>query len=73
VDEAAALPVTDAAKGERVVAHVESSTLTAERLMQLCREQLSPREVPAEITVTRRLPRNARGKIDRAALPGEGR
>jgi acyl-coenzyme A synthetase/AMP-(fatty) acid ligase len=41
--------------------------------MQLCREQLSPREIPAEITVTRRLPRNARGKIDRAALPGEGR
>jgi acyl-CoA synthetase (AMP-forming)/AMP-acid ligase II len=73
VDEAAALPVTDAAKGERVVAHVESSTVTAERLMQLCREQLSPREIPAEITVTRRLPRNARGKIDRAALPGEGR
>lgn len=72
VDEAAAVPMADPVRGERVVAFVESATLNQEQLMQRCREGLSPREVPAEIRVMR-LPRNARGKIDRAALTGAAR
>jgi acyl-CoA synthetase (AMP-forming)/AMP-acid ligase II len=73
VDDAAALPVEDPAAGHRVIAYVESSSWTPERLLQVCRERLSPREVPGEIRVTPRLPRNARGKLDRAALGSLGR
>ncbi len=73
VEEAAAVPVEDPVRGHRVVAYVETAEYTTERLMQLCREQLSAREVPSEIRVRERLPRNARGKLDRAALAGEGR
>lgn len=72
VDEAAAVPLADPVKGERVVAFVETATLDQEQLMQRCREGLSPREVPAEIRVMR-LPRNARGKVDRTALAGAAR
>ncbi|HLY12248.1 MAG TPA: class I adenylate-forming enzyme family protein [Planctomycetota bacterium] len=76
VDDAAAVPVEDPARGHRVVAYVETSTHTRERLLELCRERLSEREVPSEIRVMGRLPRNARGKLDRGALlvlAGEGR
>jgi len=68
VDEAAAVPVEDAARGHRVVAYVETSTHTREQLLQLCRERLSEREVPSEIRIMGRLPRNERGKLDRGAL-----
>ena len=68
VDEAAVLPVDDPAAGHRVVAYVETSSWTEERLLQVCREKLSAREIPGEIRVTPRLPRNARGKLDRGAL-----
>jgi len=60
-------------RGHRVVAYVETSSHTKERLLELCREKLSAREVPSEIRVMARLPRNARGKLDRAALAGEAR
>jgi acyl-CoA synthetase (AMP-forming)/AMP-acid ligase II len=73
VDEAAAVPVEDPLRGHRVVAYVETTAQTTDRLMQLCRERLSAREVPSEIRVVGRLPRNARGKVDRAALAGGGR
>jgi len=76
VDDAAAVPVQDPARGHRVIAYVETSTQTRESLLQLCREKLSDREVPSEIRVMGRLPRNARGKLDRgalSALAGEGR
>src|SRR5579862_1162038 len=76
VDDAAAVPVEDPARGHRVVAYVETSTHTRERLLELCRERLSEREGPREIRVMGRLPRNARGKLDRGALlvlAGEGR
>jgi len=76
VDDAAAVPVDDPARGHRVVAYIESRTHTCERLLQLCRERLSAREIPSAIRVMGRLPRNARGKLDRgalAALAGEGR
>jgi acyl-coenzyme A synthetase/AMP-(fatty) acid ligase len=68
VDEAAAVPMDDPAAGQRVVVYVETSSWTEERLLQVCREKLSAREVPTEIRVTARLPRNARGKLDRGAL-----
>jgi acyl-coenzyme A synthetase/AMP-(fatty) acid ligase len=73
VDDAAALPVEDPARGHRVVAYVETSAYTEERLLQICAEKLSAREVPSEIRVVSRLPRNARGKLDRAALGALGR
>jgi acyl-coenzyme A synthetase/AMP-(fatty) acid ligase len=68
VDEAAAVPMDDPAAGQRVVVYVETGAWTEERLLQICREKLSAREVPTEIRVTARLPRNARGKLDRGAL-----
>jgi acyl-coenzyme A synthetase/AMP-(fatty) acid ligase len=73
VDEAAAVPVDDPAAGHRVVAYVETSSWTEERLLEVCRERLSAREVPGEIRVIPRLPRNARGKLDRTALGSLGR
>lgn len=73
VDDALSLPMEDAAAGERVVVYVESRVHTPVRLMELCREKLSAREVPGEIRVMERLPRNARGKLDRAALAGASR
>lgn len=68
VDEAAAVPVEDPVRGHRVVAYVESSRHTEAGLLDLCRERLSAREVPSEIHVLGRLPRTARGKLDRSAL-----
>lgn len=68
VDDAAALPVEDPARGQRVVAYIETGAYTEARLLEICREKLSAREVPSEIRVLGRLPRNARGKLDRAAL-----
>jgi acyl-coenzyme A synthetase/AMP-(fatty) acid ligase len=76
VDDAAALPVEDPARGHRVVAYVETSAHTPERLLEICRQRLAPLEVPSEIRVVGRLPRNERGKLDRSALTalaGEGR
>jgi acyl-CoA synthetase (AMP-forming)/AMP-acid ligase II len=68
VAEAAALPQDDAARGHRIVAWVESSQQTPDRILAACRERLQPREVPSEIRVMDQLPRNGRGKLDRAAL-----
>jgi long-chain acyl-CoA synthetase len=68
VSDAAVVPVGDAARGQRLVAWVESETRGPGELLALCRAKLSPREVPAEIRVLPRLPRTSRGKVDRAAL-----
>ena len=73
VDDAAAVPVDDPARGHRVVAYIETAAYTESKLLELCRERLSPREVPSEIRVMDRLPRNARGKLDRSALGSLGR
>lgn len=73
VDDAAAVPVEDPARGHRVVAYVETTAHTKEKLLELCRERLSAPEIPSEIRVLDRLPRNARGKVDRAGLAGGGR
>ncbi|HEX7900200.1 MAG TPA: class I adenylate-forming enzyme family protein [Planctomycetota bacterium] len=68
VAEAAALPLEDAARGQRIVAWVESSQRTPSDILAACRERLQPREVPSEVRVVEQLPRNGRGKLDRAAL-----
>jgi fatty acid CoA ligase FadD36 len=73
VDEAAAVPVDDPVRGHRVVAYVETAAYTEARLFEICRERLSAREIPSEIRVLDRLPRNARGKLDRSALGSLGR
>jgi fatty acid CoA ligase FadD36 len=73
VDDAAAVPVEDPARGHRVVAYIETAAYTEARLLEICRERLSAREVPSEIRVMGRLPRNARGKLDRPALGSLGR
>jgi fatty acid CoA ligase FadD36 len=73
VDDAASVPVEDPARGHRVVAYVETAAYTEARLLEICRERLSAREVPNEIRVMGRLPRNARGKLDRRALGSLGR
>ena len=68
VDDAAVLAVEDPARGQRVVAYVESAARTEAQLMEACRAALSAREVPSEIRVVARLPRTGRGKLDRSAL-----
>jgi acyl-coenzyme A synthetase/AMP-(fatty) acid ligase len=68
VDDAVAVPVDDPARGHRVVAYVETTAHTGARLIEICKEKLSAREIPSEIRVVDRLPRNARGKPDRTAL-----
>lgn len=73
VDDAAAVPVDDPARGQRVVAYIETGAYTEARLLEICREKLSAREVPSEIRILGRLPRNARGKLDRSALGSLGR
>jgi acyl-coenzyme A synthetase/AMP-(fatty) acid ligase len=72
VDDAAAVAVEDPARGQRVVAYVETREHTEAGLLAICREKLSAREVPAEIQVVTRLPRNARGKPDRSTLSRGG-
>ena len=68
VAEAASLPVEDPARGQRIVAWVESREQTPDRVLAACRERLQAREVPSEVRVVAQLPRNGRGKLDRAAL-----
>jgi long-chain acyl-CoA synthetase len=68
VGDAATLPVEDRARGQRLVACVETSAHTPQALMELCRARLSAREVPSEIRCLERLPRTPRGKLDRSAL-----
>lgn len=68
VGDAAVLPVEDPVRGHRLVACVESDTHSPGSLLELCRARLSAREVPSEIRVVGRLPRTARGKLDRSAL-----
>ncbi len=68
VDDAVALAVEDPMRGQRIVAYVETTAHTPAALLELCRSRLSAREVPGEIRVSDRLPRNPRGKLDRAAL-----
>jgi long-chain acyl-CoA synthetase len=71
VDEVAVVGLSLAAgEGETVRAVVACApgSLGAPQVLRWCRERLSPHKIPRSIVLVRALPRNARGKVDRAAL-----
>jgi acyl-CoA synthetase (AMP-forming)/AMP-acid ligase II len=70
VDEAAVLGVPLAGAGEllRAVVACRPGSLTAGEVIAWCRARLSAHKVPRSIILIEALPRNARGKLDRAAL-----
>jgi len=75
----AVLGLADERLGERVVAAVEfdaGASITDEELAEHCGRELAKYKVPERFVVFAALPRNAMGKVDRAALraqfPEEG-
>ncbi|HYO12667.1 MAG TPA: class I adenylate-forming enzyme family protein [Thermoanaerobaculia bacterium] len=81
VDEAAVLGVTVPGRpGEvlRAVVACPPGRLTAEDVVSWCRSHLSAHKVPRSVILVPRMPRTARGKLDRPALlalgadPGRG-
>jgi acyl-CoA synthetase (AMP-forming)/AMP-acid ligase II len=70
VDEAAVLGVPLAGAGEllRAVVACRPGSLTAGEVVAWCRARLSAHKVPRSVILIESLPRNARGKLDRAAL-----
>jgi acyl-coenzyme A synthetase/AMP-(fatty) acid ligase len=69
VDEAVATAEPDAARGERIVAHVVlRADGCADRLRAFCRREMPRWMQPARIEVHDRLPRTAAGKYDPEAL-----
>ncbi|XXF81133.1 o-succinylbenzoate--CoA ligase [Myxococcaceae bacterium GXIMD 01537] len=72
VREAAVVGVADARWGEVPVAFVvpRSGGALPEGLAQWCRESLAGFKVPARFEALEALPRNAMGKVERAALRG---
>jgi long-chain acyl-CoA synthetase len=70
VDEAAVLGVAVPGRGEmlRAVVACRPGGLTAGEVVAWCRERLSAHKVPRSVILVAALPRNARGKLDRAAL-----
>jgi len=71
VKEAAAVGLPDPIYGEVVgLCVVAQNALTEEALRAFCRERLSAFKVPARIAFVDSLPRNAMGKVTRAALRG---
>jgi long-chain acyl-CoA synthetase len=72
LEEAAVLGVPVPGRGEilRAVVACRAGTVTAREVVAWCRERLSPHKVPRSVLVVDALPRNPRGKLDRAALLG---
>lgn len=71
VVEAAAVPVPDRLRGEAVRLFVvvsSDSTLTSSRILQHCRQSVSNHLVPREVIFLNELPKNASGKVLKAAL-----
>jgi len=70
VEEAAVLGVTVPGRGEllRAVVACRPDRLTAAEVLAWCREHLSAHKVPRSVILVEALPRNPRGKLDRAAL-----
>ncbi|MGH3437809.1 MAG: class I adenylate-forming enzyme family protein [Sciscionella sp.] len=71
VMEAAVVGRPDKAYGEVPLAYVAlrpGSTVTVERLFELCRHSLSQFKIPVDIIVRDALPKNAVGKIDKPSL-----
>jgi long-chain acyl-CoA synthetase len=75
VEEAAVLGVpARGGSGEvlRAVVACRPGRLTAEEIVAWCREHLSAHKVPRSVILVESLPRNPRGKLDRAALVALG-
>jgi len=75
VDDAAVLGMpAPGHEGEmlRAVVACEPGRLTAGDIVSWCRSHLSAHKVPRSVLLVEALPRNARGKLDRAALRGPG-
>jgi O-succinylbenzoic acid--CoA ligase len=73
VREVVAFAVPDSEWGERVVVAVVPEDPAfppgLDALRALARDRLSPAKLPRELRIVASLPRNASGKVDRAALP----
>ena len=73
VIEAAVYPVPDPLYGERVGAAVvvsKADDVGPEEILQQCRGQLAPFEVPERLDVVTSLPHTAKGALDRRVLTG---
>jgi acyl-CoA synthetase (AMP-forming)/AMP-acid ligase II len=73
VTEAAVYPVPDLLYGERVGAAVvvsKADDVGPEEILQQCRGQLAPFEVPERLDVVTSLPHTAKGALDRRVLTG---
>lgn len=70
VDDVAVLGVPGPSGGEmlRAVVACRLGRLAAADIVAWCREHLSAHKVPRSVILVEELPRNARGKLDRAAL-----
>ncbi|MDT5105931.1 MAG: hypothetical protein QOI25_3444, partial [Mycobacterium sp.] len=71
VTEAAVFAIPDATYGERVGAAVvvdQAETVGPEQILQCCRTQLAPFEVPDRLEVVAALPHTAKGALDRRAV-----
>jgi len=70
LEEAAVLGMAVPGRGEllRAVVACRPGRLTAQEVIAWCRERLSPHKVPRSVLLVDALPRNPRGKLDRAAL-----
>jgi long-chain acyl-CoA synthetase len=70
VDEAAVLGLRVPGRGEvlRAVIACRPGRLTTGEVVAWCRERLSAHKVPRSVFLVEALPRNPRGKLDRAAL-----
>ncbi len=70
VDEAVVLGVPVEGRGEilRAVVACRAGNLTTSEVLAWCRGHLSAHKVPRSVILLEALPRNARGKLDRAAL-----
>jgi long-chain acyl-CoA synthetase len=74
VEEAAVLGVPAPGGGEllRAVIACRPGTLAVSEVVSWCRSRLSAHKVPRSVVLVESLPRNARGKLDRAALLAPG-
>jgi malonyl-CoA/methylmalonyl-CoA synthetase len=73
VQEAAVYGLPDEDLGEKVLAAVvlkDGAIFSPEECLAYCREHLAPYKCPQKVTLLPALPRNAMGKIQRQALPG---
>ncbi len=62
----------DGSQTVRAVVACQPGTLTAEEVVAFCRARLAEHKVPRSVRLVPEIPRNARGKVDRAALVDAG-